>query len=390
MALTSADPEVPSWIPQERMDPSQPPPAFLAVVIFLALATTVLLLVLASRAGDPTPSETAFTEDRAGPWSILYRGIGVDAARAVSAILAGVAILGAGFAGRRLFHSSSVGATAAALVALDPAFLAESHLALPSAPLLAMLLVSLAAFLHIRPAWHVAGVAAMVLAVLVTPWALLWSIPLVAILMLRGHIYAAPKHLSVAAAKAFLVPAVAAALVLGSARRLGPVDIPACLVPGRGEALFLQGVLQHGEGLFAVYNPVTWFGGLGAIVMLGLAALAYVLRDFRLARLPGRVQVRISTALPRHHGRILWLALLVVMVPHPVLWLPLLAMALAAGIEDMSRDARAFGITVQAAAILFAIIYLARVWSLVVGGADSMAIEDLAPWSQPSGCFIAT
>lgn len=367
-----------SQIAQERVQPGAPGVLFVALAGAIAAGVLAVSLWLGQTPGGPTVAE------RAGP--SLVSLLGLTGGRAFSALCAAATVAAVAVAGRRLLHSDGWGLLAALLVALDPSFLAIARLALPDTVALAGLAIALATFLSGSARLHWAGSAALWLAALADPRALLWSLPLALLLLVRGHIYAAPRHLGLAMGQALGIPATAAALhLLVSAGTLPD----SCLALSRAAALGLAAVPDLGGGIAAAHNPATWFGGLGALAFLGTAGLGLLARQFRIARLPGRVQLRIGEALPPLLARGLWLLLLALLAPSPLLWVPLFALALGAGVEALAEDAPGFGVAVAGVLALFAVLGLVRAWGLVAGGTPLQAgsMAGLVPWGQVVRCI---
>ncbi|MCA1811952.1 MAG: phospholipid carrier-dependent glycosyltransferase [Halobacteriales archaeon] len=367
-----------SQIAQERVQPGPPGPLFLALAGGVAAGVFAVAFWLGHAPAGPTVAEA--TEPS------LVSLLGLAGGRAFSALCAAATVGAAAAAGRRLLHSDGWGLLAALLVALDPAFLAMARLALPDMVALAGLTVALAAFLSGSSRLHWAGSAALWVAALADPSALLWSLPLALLLLVRGHIYAAPRHLGLAVGQALGIPVTAAALhLLVSAGTLPD----SCLALSRASALALSAVPDLGSGVAAAHNPASWFGGIGAILFLGTAGLALLARQFRIARLPGRVQLRIGEALPPLLARGLWLLLLALLAPSPLLWVPLFALALGAGVEALAEDAPGFGVAVAGVVVLFAVLGLVRAWGLVAGGAPLVpgTQAGLVPWGQVVRCI---
>ncbi|MEA3143841.1 MAG: Dolichyl-phosphate-mannose-protein mannosyltransferase [Thermoplasmata archaeon] len=366
-----------SQIAQERVQPGQPGPVFLALAGLAAAA-----VVAASWWLGRFPAHATVAEQMEPS---LVSLLGLAGGRAFSALCAGVTVAAVAVAGRRLLHSDAWGLLAGALVALDPGVLAMARLALPESAVLAGLTLALAAFLSSSSRMHWVGAGALWVAALADPRALLWSFPLALLLLVRGHIYAAPRHLGLALGQALAIPATAAALHLIVSAGTFPAS---CLALSRTVALGLAVVPDLGGGIAAVRNPATWFGGLGALAFLGVAGLGLLARQFRIARLPGRVQLRIGEPLPALLARGLWLLLLAALAPSPLLWIPLFALALGAGVEALAEDAPGFGVAVGGVLLLFAVLGLVRAWSLVHGGPDLVpgAQAGLVPWGHIAGC----
>lgn len=369
-------PEPTSQIAQERLLPGAPGRPFLAATAGLAVAFLAVALWLSRfPANYALPAESVAAPL---PGSFTYP-IGLHNARIVSAVFGAAAIAATCLIARRLLHNDTAALLAGALVALDPGLLAVSRLALPDTLALASLLGALACFLAL-PFWsHWLGAGLLAFAALAEPRSLLWSLPLLWMVLMRGHIYAAPRHLALASLQTVAAPLLGVLLHLLT--NGGIVGLP-CRVPFHS-GLALTASTGYG-GIVAVHNPITWFGGLGATLLLGGAALALVGRQFRIARLPGRVQMRLADPLPGPHARILWLLALAVLSPFPTVWLPLFAIALAAGIQLLADDAPGFGAVVALVTILFGLLGLARVWGLVSGAGGD--VTSLVPWSTVIGC----
>lgn len=371
-----ADPT--SQIAQERVQPGAPGALFTALAGGLAVAVLAVALWLGRTPAGATASELAEPS--------LVSLLGLAGGRAFSALCAATVVGAVAVAGRRLLHSDGWGLFAALLLALDPAFLAMARLAIPDMVALAGLALAFATFLSASPSLHWAGTAALWLAALADPRALLWSLPLALLLLVRGHIYAAPRHLGLALGQALGIPATAAVLHLA----VSAGNLPdACPALTHGGVLALAEVADLGSGVAAVHNPATWFGGLGALLFLGAAGLGLLARQFRIARLPGRVQLRIAEALPPLLARGLWLLLLALLAPSPTVWMALFALALGAGIAGLAEDAPGFGVAVAGVLVLFAALGLLRAWSLVAGGVPLTvgSAAGLVPWGHVVGCI---
>ncbi|MCA1819452.1 MAG: phospholipid carrier-dependent glycosyltransferase [Halobacteriales archaeon] len=372
-----------SQIAQERVEPGRPNVTFLVGVAAMALFAFGLAAELGLLPHTPTPTrgEVAAAAAPAG----LLESFGLAWARIVSAAAFAVSVAATTVATRRLFHSDAVAFLAGALVLLDPGFLAVGRLALPDAIATAGLLSALAFFLSAAPWAHWAGSLALGLAVAADPRSLVWGVPLGLLILLRGHIYAAPRHLGLAGLQALALPALAAGLHMLATD--GAIRGVICQ-PGTSASLGLAESADYG-GVIALHNPVTWFGGVCALLFLAANSLSTVARQFRLARLPGRIQMRLAVPLQAMQGRILWVLLLAVLVPFPVALLPVLAMALAAGIGNLAEDAPGFGAAVGLVVLVFAALALVRAWRLVAGTAGPEEIADLlnlVPWTHPVPC----
>lgn len=331
--------------------------------------------------GEATPLEAA-----AQP---LTFGMAEDLAvgRAVSAAAAAVAVVAVAFAGRSFSRSDVAGLLAASLVALDPAVLAYATLAVPTALTIAAAAVALACFASARPALPWVGAAVLAFGAFVDPRLLAWGPVLALLTVLRGHIYASPRHLAVALAQALLIPAVGAALH-GAVEGMW-ASVPLCLAPAAWRLAALQVVVQPAAGMAVLPNPVTWFAGAGAILFLGIGGTAFAAGRFRLARANGRVQARLVAPFPAVFGRGLWLLLLVLAMPVPQAWVILFALALALGVQDLGKDAPGFGLTLAVALLLFAGVVLWRSWEATAGTGGAEGVADamrLVPWAKPFTC----
>lgn len=370
-----------AWVVHERTGLGPAPTWFWVVTAVLAATLAAALLGLALRQ-EALGAETAADGT---VYRSLATAMGIPAARLLSTVAAGLTVLATAHAVRALTHSSAAGLTAAGLLLLDPAFLVYGHLALPEAWLLAAATGSLTLAVADHPLAPWAIVPVLAVGGLLEPRMLLWGVPLAVLLFLRGHIYAAPKHLATAGLQAVIVPA-ALVLPIHLAARMGGETAPLCPLSTRSDALGLLAT-DYGGGVVALHNPLTWYAGALALGGLLLGALLYGATRFRLARMPGRLQVRLPERMPRLHGRSLWLGLLVAAAPLPVLWLPLFAAALALGGRQLGRDSPWFGVLVHAAMFAFAAIYLVRFLPLVLGGGDGAGlVQDVLPWVDVVGC----
>ncbi len=373
------EPHPTSLIAQERVGPGPASAGFVALAVVLALGVCAVAVYLGAGGGEAFPVEQAAAGN---PGSTFYP-LGLQAARGVSAVAAGLTLLGCAFAARRMFHSDGVGLLAGAILALDPGFLAMARLATPDMLGLAALAGALAFFLAVSPRAHWIGAGLLGVAALVDPRTVLLGIPLGCMAILRGHIYAAPRHIGIAALQALAAP-IAGAILNYLSGAPGLAMLPCQLPPF--VALTLLQAPDFG-GVAAVHDPITWFGGLGAVLLLAAAALGSVLRQVRMARLPGRIQLRLATALPAPHARVLWLLLLVVFAPFGTFWVVLFAIGLAAGIGVLAEDAPGFGIAVALVVLLFAALALVRVWPMLHGMGDvGEAASGLVPWGTLVPC----
>ncbi len=367
----------------ERTGGAGPGAAFVAGLALLALVMGTVLLVLATAFPTGTNAEGAYAREDS-MLSRAFDSVGLVAARNLVAAAGALAIVGTGILARRIFHHDGVGLLAATFVALDPAFLAAGHLALPTVPLLGFSLMGAALLSTSKDGLRWLGSLSLGAAAFLEPVLALWVVPLFLLVLLRGNIYAAPKHLVSAAARVAALPFVGAVggAVLGSGGSL------ACLQGSAVDQFLLARAADAGP-VVIVHNPALWFGGLAALAILGGGATFHVLGNFRLARLPGRVQVRLPEPLPDYHARALWLLLLAVAAPSPILWMPVLAIALAAGMRHLARDAPGFGLVVALASVAFGVLYLIRLWPLVTGSATAADLADLlpvVPWATANFC----
>lgn len=371
-------PPAASPIAQERVGPGRPTAGFvLGAVLLAACAAAVALAIGQGEAG--TPAERQAAASAAG-----IAGMGLDAGRAWAAVAAGMAVAGVAMAGRRMTHSGLAGLLAAALVASDPAFLLQARLALPASLAVASLAWALAFATSPVPLLHWLAGLALGVAAFVDPWATLWIAPLVGLLLLRGHIYAAPQHLALGLAQVGILPALAVGLrwLLDGQLAL----VPACMAGLGFDRLSLATLPQPGPGLLLVPDPVVWLGGAGALLFLGLGGFAFAVGRFRVARAPGRLQVRVVAPMPPVLARGLWLFILALLAP-PVVWPVLFAIALAMGIRELGEDAPGFGLALALVLLAFAGLVLARAWGAVAGwdGGVEEALH-LVPWARAVAC----
>jgi hypothetical protein len=371
-------PPAASPVAQERVGPGRPPFGFVLAAVLLGAAVAAVALALG--VGQPeTPAEQEAARSVAG-----IASLGIGAGRALAAVTAGLAVAGIAMAGRRMTHSSVAGLLAAALVAADPAFLLQARLALPASVALAGLAWALAFSASPVPLLHWMAGLALAVATFFDPLAALWVVPLVAFLLLRGHIYAAPQHLGLALAQVALAPALALAVRWVAVGDLA--SVPSCLQQMAGDRLGLMTLVQPGPGLLLLPDPVVWLGGAGALLFLGLGGFAFVVGQFRVARAPGRLQLRVVAPMPPVLARGVWLLFLALLAP-PVVWLPLFAIALAMGIRELGDDAPGFGLALALVLLAFAFLVLVRAWGAIVGAEGGMeAALQMAPWATTASC----
>lgn len=370
-----------SAITQERAGNGPLALPFTAGLLLLGLAAGGLAFGLGLRGGE------AAAEASAEPLLFGLADEGLAFARTTSALATAVLVMAVALAGRSFSRSGIAGLLAGALVLLDPATLAYGRLAVPTALTLACLAVALACFAASRPWVPWVGAGALALGAFIDPRVLAWGPVLALFTLLRGHIYASPRHLGIATAQALLIPAVG--LVAHGLAEGMLASVPACLAPAQWRLLTLQAVIQPGAALALVPNPVTWFAGLGATLFLGLGGAGFGASRFRLARANGRIQARLMSPFPAVFGRGVWLLLLAAALPIPQAWILLFALALALGVQDLGEDAPGFGLTLAVALLLFAAIVLWRAWDAIAGTGGAAGVAhamDLVPWSQPVAC----
>lgn len=353
-------------ITAERVGSGPAPLWFVVAVLGLGVATTVVAFALGGLA-TIDPAETQAAQDL---------GLDVAGARALSAVAAGAMVAFVGLAGRRLWHNPAVGILAALIAALDPLVLQAGSLVAPHAVVLALAAAAWWLALALRTELHILGGLALAGAAWFYPPAWRLGIALACLVLLRGHVYAAPRHAAMALGQNVALP-------LGAAVASVMMDGPwACMADDVSASVLLAVPEVHGVLLAA--NPATWFGGLASLGFLAGAGLTVVLRQVRVARLPGRLQLRLPTALPVGHARALWLLLLLVVSP-PGLWIIILAVALAAGITHLGQDAPGFGLAVALAVLAFAILVLVRTWAGLTGD-EPAAVLELIPWARTTPC----
>lgn len=355
--------------------------AFLTAVLLLALAAGAAAWAFGQSGGEVAAERTA------RPLVFGLADLGLAGARTVSAVSTAVLVGMVCLAGRNLSRSRGAGLFAGALVALDPATLAYGRLALPVSLTLALLAMALAAFQSHRNWMPWVGGLALLGAALVDPRAATWGLPLALVALLRGNIYAGPRHLGTVALQAGFLPLVGAGIHL--LLEDGWAAVPACLAPGTWSQLTLHAAVQPGASILAQPGPVTWLVGFGALLFLGVGGALFAATRFRLARANGRLQLRLVSPMPTAFSRGLWLLALAAATLLPQAWLILFALALALGVKDLGEDAPGFGLALAIALLLFAALVLARSWGAITGldGADGVADAlGLVPWAEPSVC----
>ncbi len=367
-----------SWIAQERLKPGLPSNQWISASIILAGVTFLVLAVMSlSPEGRVDAEELYRTGD--GPVQALDASLAPHISRTLRAAAAASVVLATGFAARRLLHDESASVLAAGLVILDPGFLIHGRLATPVVFGVACAMVSLALFLSPKRSGHWIAAGLLAFACFLDPRFLLWAAGLGVMGLVRGHIYAAPQHAALAGIQTIAIPGVFAILGIVAGDSLGPT----CYVDDRLSALLLLQSVDLGSNLMWHPNPATWFAGLGALIWLGGGALVHVLREFRLQRLPGRLQLRIGGPLKRSQGRALWLVALVLVAPNTALWAPLFGIGLAAAVGELGKDAKRFGWAVAVIVLVIALVFTAQLWSMLVGASPT---APMLPWTTTTAC----
>lgn len=373
--------EEPSWIAQERVGDGAPPALYWAWIAVAATAVLVAGLVVGRSAATPLPAESQAALS-ASLYGSLASSLGVDALRIASAVAMAVGVLASAEAARRLLHSPLAGALVPALLLLDPATWIMGGTALPNAWVFGGAAAGLAVATTAWPAAPWLAALPLALAAATDAGALWFCAAVAAVLALRGHIYSSGRHVAVALGGALGVPAAAALASWAiAAARDGP---PLCALPWHDRMLLLR-VLDIGDGSVLAHNPVVWYGGAAAALLLGLAALGRVAAGFRMTRQPGRTMFRLPGRLARDHGRALWLLLLAAAAVAPGALLPVAATALAAGIGRLGKDATGFAIPLHLAITAFSAVYFIRLWPFVMGSGGDIA-EALLPWTSAVPC----
>ncbi len=375
------DEEEVSWIARERLEPGPPSNQWISAIIILAGAAFLVLAVMGLSPIDRTAAEETYRAGD-GPLQALDASLTPGFARWISAAAAATAILSTGFAARRLLHNEAVSILVAGLVMIDPGFLVHGRLATPVMPATAASLLALALFLSPRRRWHWVAAASLAFACFLDPAHLIWGVVLGVLVIARGHIYAGPQHALTAGLQALVIPGAGMLLGIVSGDSLGPD----CYVAPRAQALLMMSPIDLGSNIHWHPNPVLWFGGLAAILWLGIAAAATVLYHFRLQRLPGRLQLRLTQPLRREQGRALWLIALAVFAPTAALWIPLFAVAIGAAILEFGRDSNRFGWGVGIAIGAMALAYTVRLWPILIGASDVSDLVNGIPWATVKGC----
>jgi hypothetical protein len=354
---------------------------------FVAVALLLGGLVGGTAWGLGMSTAQTDVETTAAPLTFGFADVDLAVGRAVSAVAAGVTVVAVAFAGRSFSRSEVAGLLAATLVALDPAVLAYATLAVPTSVTIAVVAIALACFASARQALPWVGAGVLAFGAFVDPRLLAWGPVLALMMVLRGHIYASPRHLVIAFTQALLIPALGAILHIVVEGMWS--SVPVCLAPATWRLAALELVIQPGPGMAILPNPVTWFAGLGALLFLGVGGAVFGASRFRLARANGRVQARLVAPFPAVFGRGIWLLLLVLAMPVPQAWVILFALALALGVQDLGKDAPGFGLTLAIALLLFAGVVLWRSWEAMAGTGGAEGVADamrLVPWAQPIEC----
>lgn len=341
-----------TWISLERLDPRV---SFGVVMIYFMSALLISggLITLAFFRDGALPAELDY--DSGAGW--VLQKLPIDYARILTAVAAGFAAATWGFVARHIYHSETIGVATTWLIALDTGFLVQGHLvqSLPWEMLFAGSAVLLATLPHPRAHWGIP--AALALYGLENRTSILLGVGLFSMLLVRGHIYATNKHVTTAFWQT--IPALTG------------------LFSTFHWQLLNAGASIPGPGTVHLHNPAIWYtGAIAAIAGIG-GALLFLTNQFRMARHPGRIQVRLQNRLPRILGRTLWNAALL-----PVL-LPALVMHLLGGIRILTEDSRGFRFALYGGIYAFAIIYLVRFWAFIMGDATADDLSDLAeilPW----------
>jgi hypothetical protein len=371
----------PSWIAQERVGPGLPPLAYWAWISAAAFAVVVGGFVLADRLAGPLAAEE---QARASgtPFGALFSAMSVAAGRSVSAVVMGLGVFAAAEAARRLLHSPLAGALAAALLVLEPSTWVLAETALPAAWSFAGVAAGLAIALTAWPAAPWLAAVPLSVAASADPRTLWLGAAVALLLGMRGHIYSSARHAGVAFLGAVGIPAAVA--VVAAALAAGRAGAGVCSLPWLRRSLLLD-VQDLGGDVILAHNPVVWYGGAAAAVLLGAAAAARVASGFRMTRQPGRTMFRLPGRLARDHGRALWVLGLALAAVAPGAFVPVAAIALAAGVGRLGKDATGFAVPLHLAVAVFSAVYLVRLWPFVVGAGGDIA-EALLPWVQAVPC----
>lgn len=372
----------------ERLGPGLAPVGFWVGALILFGGTLLVLLLLVDAPSEPLDQEGAMAQE-GSPWGLAARVLTMEGMRGLAVVATALAVVASTFAGRRLLHSSSAGLFAGALLLTDPAVLFGGRLALPDAFLLAAAAGSLALAVSTQAVTPWLIWFPMAVGVALEPAFILWGVGLMLLLALRGHIYSAPRHLGIAGLQAIGLPAAIAATSWVVARAVADGRAAsACTTPGLLDQITMQGVVHAGGTAVLVHNPILWWAGTAAAIVLVVAALGHAGTRFRLSRVPGRVQIRLPGLLPVAHARSLWLGLLLLAAAASAGLLLPAALALAHGTRILGQDAPTFAWPIQGAMLAFAIVYLVRLLPLLDGSAQDPAalVGDVVPWATMVPC----
>lgn len=359
------------------------------VVLLLGATVTAITVTLGALRPPATHAEGLY-ENAGGLMGILHDWMGFTALRVFMGLAAGATVIATAFVTRRFTHDLGMGILAAVLVSLDPALLVDGQLAVPDALLRFAAVAALALALGGHPVYHWLVPIPIAVGVLLEPWFLAWGAVLALLLLFRGHIFAAPKHLRNATLQGVLIPGLVAIPAFIAIRQTIVTESVVC-APDAGRALLGMDVPQFANGLVAVPNPVVAVGGLAVLLALLMGAVAQLAVSFRLARLPGRIQVRLPRRLGRTPSRALWLAALAVAMPAPQVALVIGAIAIAVGVQALMADSPVFGAVVGILTAAFAVVVVVRLGIIIIGDASQVDLDGILqwlPWVQPIGCEI--
>lgn len=357
------------------------------MVFLLGMAVTAVAIVLGTLREDITHAEDLYLK-AGGAWGILHDLVGLDTLRVLVAVAAGATVTAAGFVARRFTHGAGLGVLASVLVALDPALLVDGQLALPAAVLRFAAVAALALALGGHPIYHWLVPVPLIVGGLIEPWFLLWGVAIALMLLFRGHIFAAPKHLRDALFQGIGLPLLAGIPLLIAVNQVIITTDVTC-GPSMMASILLLDVPHYATGLVAFMNPVVVLGGLGVLAGLAIAALVQVGGTFRLARLPGRVQIRLPERLGRIPSRALWLAAFALVMPAPQVAIVIGAVAIALGVQGLMVDSPVFATVVAILTAGFAVLVVVRLAPVIAGTADVEGLTDILqwlPWVDPNAC----
>lgn len=363
---------------EERERPGLPPWWFLLVVFALGLAVAAATIVLGTLRDGSTHAEGLY-RDGGGAWGILHGLVGLESLRVLVGIAAGATVTATGFVARRFTHSAGLGVLAAVLVAFDPALLVDGQLAVPAALLRFAAVAAMALALGGHPAYHWLVALPIIVGAILEPWFLLWGVMVSTLLLLRGHIFAAPKHLRDAMFQGVGLPLLAGIPLLIAVHQITVTTDVVC-GPSMARSLLLLDVPLYATGLAAIMNPVVVIGGLGLLAGLAVAAIVQVSSAFRLARLPGRVQIRLPERLGRIPSRALWLAAFALVMPVPQVAIVIGALAIALGVQGLLIDSPVFATVVAILTASFAAVVVVRLLPVIAGDASAAVLGDVVSW----------